>query len=315
MKIVFFGTPSYVLKVLEKIYKSFRTARNPNPIVAVVTQPAKPVGREKKLEHSPVDNWAYKRKIPVLFSAKDLIDQKIKADIGIIASFGKIIPLEVINHFTKGIVNIHPSLLPKYRGASPIQAAIVSGETKTGVTFFKIDEKLDHGPIISQFEEEIFPNDTTASLRERLFEKAAEVLVRLIPPYLEGKVSLRVQDDSKASYTKILTKNDAFIPPQFLELGLKGETGKKDWNIGFIENFKIRPDAKFLERFIRAMQPWPISWTFVKIRKETKRLKLLKVKLIKEAEKEKLDLNKVQLEGKKPVSWAQFLQGYPDASF
>ena len=187
MRVVFFGTPEYVLPVLNRVHKTFKSRGEKSPVVAVVTQKPKPSGRKKQLEYSAVDTWAHKKGIKRYFKASDLIEKCIEADLGILASYGEIIPKKVIKHFPYGILCIHPSLLPKYRGASPVQATILSGETETGVTIIKIDEKLDHGPIISQFKEEVLPDDTTESLRNRLFNKSAEVLSTLIPAYIQGK--------------------------------------------------------------------------------------------------------------------------------
>lgn len=313
MKIVFFGTPEYVVTVLERLHKEFKSKSGESPIVAVVTQPPKPSGRKRLLKYSAVDKWAHKRKIPIYFDGRSLIEDKVGVDIGIIASYGVIIPKEVIDYFPNGILNIHFSLLPKFRGASPVQAAIVAGEKQIGVTIFKIDEKLDHGPIVSQFKEEILPTDTTASLRNRLFPRVSEVLTTLLPAYLQGKITPREQDHKKATYTKILKKSDAFVPPEFLEASLRGKTKPIAWKIGFIKDFKIRPTPQLIERFIRAMQPWPIAWTTVRIKDKELRIKLLKAHLEPSNGNSKLVLDEVQLEGKNPVSWQQFKQGYPEA--
>src|SRR3990172_5044121 len=149
MKIIFFGTPSCVVQVLDVLHNTFKSRSGESPISPVVTQKPKPVGRKQLLEYSPVDTWAHKRKIPILFDTQDLINKKIDADIGILASYGKIITKNVINHFPFGILNIHFSLLPELRGAAPIPATLVLGKKEAGVTIFKLDELLDHGQIVS----------------------------------------------------------------------------------------------------------------------------------------------------------------------
>ena len=174
MKIVFFGTPDYVLPVLEQVHKKIK-GKIGSPVVAVVTQSPKPAGREKKITFSPVDAWAHKRKIPIYYKSSDLIKDGPEADFGVLAAYGEIIPVGVINNFKYGILNLHPSLLPQFRGASPVQGAIASGATQTGVTVIKLDQKLDHGPILSQFKEQLLPEDTTDTLRERLFSRGADV--------------------------------------------------------------------------------------------------------------------------------------------
>jgi methionyl-tRNA formyltransferase len=282
LKIVFFGTPDYVLPILKALVKKY--GRGETGLVAVVTQPPKAAGRKKFITRSPIDNWAYKHKVPVIYDLTKIPE----ADLGILAAYGKIIPKEIISGFESGILNVHPSLLPSHRGPSPVQAAIAKGETSTGVSVIKMDEQIDHGPIISQFKEAIQAQDTTGSLRARLFERAAEFLVNLIPAYLEGKITPKEQDDTRATYTKIYTKQD-----------------------GFLDLNKVKP--KEAERFIRAMDPWPGVWTFIHLppSKPTKRLKILKAHL----NKERLILDEVQLEGKNPVSWAQFKEGYSNHEF
>lgn len=321
MKIVFFGTPEFVIPILDRLYKVFKPKSGESPIVAVVTQPPKPSGRKRLLKYSAVDTWAHKKKIPIYFDARKLIEDKVEADIGIIASYGEIIPKEVIDYFPNGILNIHFSLLPKFRGASPVQAAIVAGEKEIGVTIFKIDEKLDHGPIVSQFKEEILPTDTTSSLRARLFSRTSEVLTFLLPAYLQGKIKLREQDHKKATYTKILKKDDAFIPQEFLQACLQGKTKETTWKIDFIKDFEIKPTPEVIERFIRAMQPWPIAWSKIRTKNQERRIKILKAHLeplsatSNQPPATKLVLDEVQLEGKTKVSWQQFKQGYPEAEF
>jgi len=313
MKIVFFGTPEYVVPILETLHKSLRINNEKTPIAAVVTQPPKPAGRKKILEFSPVDTWAHKRKIPKFFDPKDIVNNDIRADIGILASYGAIIPKSVINHFPQGILNIHPSLLPNWRGASPVQATIVSG-SQAGVTIIKIDEELDHGPIISQFKDEVLPDDTTETLRTRLFKRSAEVLVSLIPAFLQGKIKAHAQDHKKATFTRQIRKEDAFIPPNFLATALTGsDPVKEKWQISFIRDYYLVPNAYSIERFIRAMQPWPIAWTKVLIKNKKLRLKILKARIQPVSKSLKLEI--VQLEGKNPVTWKQFQEGYADFSF
>jgi methionyl-tRNA formyltransferase len=288
MKIAFFGTPDYVLPVLTSIHKKFVTGPGKSPIVAVITQSPKPVGREKMVTYSPVDKWAHSHKVPIYYSARDLIKNPPDATLGVLASYGEIIKKEVIDLFPQGILVIHPSLLPKYRGASPVPFAIANGDSETGVSIIKMDEKVDHGPIISQFKEEVLLSDTGETLRRRLFEKSALVLVELLEPYVQGKIKPRVQNDSEATFTKILTREGGFI------------------------NLTEKTSAE-AERFIRAMSPWPGAWTWVTLEKggQKKRIKLLKSHL----ENDKLILDEVQLEGKLPVSWKQFKEGYADATF
>ncbi len=311
MKIVFFGTPDYVLPVLISLHKKFATGPGVSPIAAVVTQSPKPTGRKQILTYSPIDKWAHEHKITTYYNPEDLLKEKIKFDLGVIADYGKIISKEVIGLFANGILNIHFSQLPKYRGASPVQAAILSGDKEIGVTIFKIDELLDHGPIISQFKEEIGITDTWGSLKVRLFERTKDVLIELIPPYLEGKIKTRKQDEKDASYTILVKKEHGFIPPKYLEAALEGKSLKEDWSIPFIKDYLLHPTPYTLDCFIRAMGPWPCAWSLVNINKKQSRIKIIKAHL----EEEKLVLDEVQLEGKNPVSWKEFKMGYPAATF
>lgn len=321
MNIVFFGTPKEVVPVLEALHKIFKTKEG-SSIVAVVTQGPKKAGRKKRLTYSPVDEWAHKKDVPKFHDSKQILEYPLEPDIGVIVSYGEILKKNVINHFPKGIINIHFSLLPRYRGASPVQAAIVAGEVKTGITIMKIDEELDHGLILTQVKEEIKPDDTTETLKTRLFEKAIDLLIEVLPPYMEGKVRPKKQVESKASYTTLIKKSDGFINPQFVRKALEGGRSMDEWSIPFIKDFKLIPNPTSINNFIRALYPWPMAWTHVQLRPngkkgKEKRLKLLRAHLSKNlvAGSPSLILDKVQLEGKKPVSWKQFGQGYPDFEF
>lgn len=314
MKIVFFGTPEYCLPVLKQIQKKFTVKIHDVPVVAVVTQAPRPVGRKKFISYSAVDTWAFKRKIPIYHSVEAFLKDKVDADLGIVVAYGEILPNEIINYFPYGILNVHPSLLPKFRGASPLQSAIVSGDSETGATIMKIDEKMDHGPIVSQFKEEILSSDNSKILGDRIFERAATVLVDLIPAYSKKKITLKPQKQEEATYTTLLKKEHGFIPQKFLKEALNGKVSKEDWNIGFIKDFSLKPTPENIERFIRAVSPWPGAWTEVFIdsnKREKKRLKILEAKV----EEEKIIPINVQLEGKLEVNWEEFQKGYPNFSF
>jgi methionyl-tRNA formyltransferase len=303
MKIIFFGTPEYVVPILAKLAKS-------HEIVAVVTQPPMPVGREQFKKYSPVDDWAHKRDVPIFFDFEKPFPE---ADLGICAAYGKIIPDKVIKSFHHGILVVHPSLLPQFRWGSPVQATIVTNTNPTGATVMKMDpHHFDHGPVITQFQEEILPDDTTGTLRARLFERSADVLVQLLPAYLAGKTKPKPQDDDKATFARMLTRDDAFIQPKYLKAVLEGKNIREKWEIPFIKDSKdeiyvTKASPETAERFIRAMNPWPSAWTKLE---NQKRLKLLKAHL----EEGKLILDEVQLEGKDPVSWKQFKEGYPNST-
>jgi len=254
VKIVFFGSDQYGTKVLDSLQK--------NPEIKVV-----------KIIKNKND-----------FEGLKNLDQR--PDIGIVASFGALIPQDIISWPKKGLLNLHPSLLPKYRGPTPVPTAILNDEKETGLTIIKVDEQIDHGPIVAQFKEAIKPEDTSESLLNRLFTMGGEVLATILPSFLEDKIEIKKQNHSQATFTKKLTR----------------ENGKIDW----------QKPIDYQERFIRAMFPWPGAFANVKLRMdngELKRLKILKTHL----ENGKLILDLVQLEGKKPVTWKQFLEGYPQA--
>ena len=323
MKIVFFGTPDFVLPVLDALHKAFKPRSLESPIAAVVTQRPKPVGRKQLLEYSPVDTWAHNKKIPIFFDPNDTIKNKIQADIGILASYRRIIAKDVIDYFPHGILNIHFSLLPELRGAAPIPATLVMGKKEAGVTIFKLDELLDHGQIVSQFTEDILPEDTTGTLMVRLFVRAAEVLETLIPAYLQGKITSGEQDHSKATFTREIKKEDALIPPEILNATLQGQAFKGTWKIPFTKDFEVKPTPEFVERFIRAMKPWPTAWTYVQLNPKSqsqnpKKLKILKAHLEYSqptTHNPQLVIDEVQLEGKNPVIFQQFKEGYTTATF
>lgn len=311
MKIVFFGTPDYVVPILSSIHKKFIGKAGKSPIVAVVTQGPKEVGRKKTLTFSPVDKWAHERNIPTYYSCEKLIDDKIEADLGILAAYGEIIPKSVLYMFKNGILNIHPSSLPEFRGASPVQGTIASGKNQTAGTIIRLDEKMDHGPIVVQFKEDVLPNDTTESLRNRIFDRSREVMTELVQPYIAGKIKLKPQDHEKATYTKLLKKEFGFIPSKYINDALNGESTNVDWEIPFVNSLVLKPTAKNIDDFVRSLSPWPGAWTYINIKKNTKkRMKILKAHVFGE----NLILDEVQLEGKNPVSWDLVKKAYPESN-
>jgi len=212
----------------------------------------------------------------------EVVDQGAK--VGILASYGKILPEETLEKFPLGILNLHPSLLPQYRGPSPVQTALLERKTTTGITIIKMDKEVDHGPIVWQKEVKIKPKETAGELYQRLFSLGAHALLELLPAYLKEEIEPKEQDHSQASYTKKLTRESGFIP---------------------LEELFGQPVITAHQ--IRAYSPWPGTWTKVRTNHREKRLKILKAHL----EKKKLVLDQVQLEGKNPVAFKQLLEGYP----
>ncbi len=230
---------------------------------------------------------------PILLYDFEKIEE-LKPDLVIVASYGKIIPKKILEIPKYGALNVHPSLLPKYRGPSPIQTTIINGDKKTGVTIILMDEKIDHGPILAQQEWKIpnsndqIPNKsqipmtkiTYEELNKKLAELGVKLLIEIIPKWINGEIKAKPQDDSKATYTKIL----------------KRENGKIDWS---------KPDRE-IERQIRAFNPWPGTFTFIKHKNKTLRIKVLEANL----KNKKLIIKKLQPEGKKPMTFEEFKRGY-----
>ena len=206
-------------------------------VAAVVTQPDKPKGRELQLQPSPVKVVAQKLKLPVLQPAKAR-DEKFTAelralnpDLIVVVAYGQILPQTILDLPKHGCINVHTSLLPKYRGAAPIQWAIANGETETGVTIMKMDAGLDTGPILSQRRTPISAEDDSQALHDRLAQLGAELLVETIPDYVAGKIQPQPQPTDEASYAAKIKKED----------------GKIDWTM---------PAQQIVNR-LRAFTPWP----------------------------------------------------------
>ncbi|MEK7526230.1 MAG: methionyl-tRNA formyltransferase [Patescibacteria group bacterium] len=313
MKIIFFGTPDFVLPVLKALYRTY--GKGEEGVVAVVTQSPKEAGRKRYVERSAVDNWGFKHNVPVVYDLSSLPT----ANLGVVAAYGKLIPDNIIKEFDAGMLNIHPSLLPSFRGASPIQASIATGTTNTGVSIIKMDEQMDHGPVLTQFKYYLEETDTNETVRTKVFEAIAPVLIELIPNYLSQKITLKQQDHGKASFTRIIRKEDGYIAGKFLTAALAGMESDEDWQIPFIKNsadgtpIKINhPLAQNIYNYFRALTPWPGVWTMVNLTVDKQcRLKILTCHI----ENDKLVLDEVQLEGKQEVTWKQFVEGHPQYSF
>lgn len=235
IRVVFFGTPEFAVPTLEALATD-RTFR----VVTVVTQPDRPSGRGRRTEASAVKRSADALQIPV-YQPSTLRDsasrrplEEMDADLFVVAAFGLIFGPKTLAIPRVACVNLHASLLPHYRGASPISAAILAGEDRTGVSLMVMAHGLDTGPVIAAVSEEIRPDDTVASLMPRLAARAAALTVEALPPFVGGEISAEPQQ-SGATLTRPLTKADGW-----LDLDLS---------------------AEHLERQVRAMWPWPRAWT------------------------------------------------------
>lgn len=275
---IFFGTPRFAEIVLEKLIKGGLVPS------LVICNPDRPTGRKKIITPPPTKILAEKYKIPAS-QPEDLVNYKEQLangnyEFAILAAYGKIVPKEIIHLFPKKILGVHPSLLPKYRGATPIQSAILAGETKTGATLFIMDEKVDHGKIISSVKSQISNLDTYISLEEKLAKLGAELLIKTLPGYLEGKITSQEQNHSEATFTKKFSTDDAFVDNVDLQAALN----------------KDKEKAIKIDRMVRALNPGPGVWTLNPPTGGGKRTKLLK----SEIKDGKLILKKIQIEGGKP---------------
>lgn len=271
--IIFFGSSKYFSAlVLQKLLDARRYTLD-----AVITTPDRPVGRHLRLAPNPVKLLAQKNNIPVIESLDGIASLLATLGwetipVGLVAAYGKIIPQNVLDQFGGQIYNLHPSLLPQYRGPSPLQRQILDGVTETGVTVIRLDARVDHGPIMAQKKAVIYPNDTWITLGNRLFSLGADTFLTFL---LNPKhYTLTPQDDSLASYTKLLTRHDGFVP---------------------YSEFKAALDTKpyTLDPKLRALSPWPGVWTLAP---SQKRLKLISLgpEIM------------VQPENRSPLPWSQF---------
>ena len=275
MNYVFFGTPRFAEIILGHLIEASM------PPVLVVTNPDRPAGRKQILTPPPVKALADKHGIPVLqlesFANFRSQISNFKFDFAVLASYGKIIPQEVIDLFPRGIIVVHPSLLPKYRGATPIQSTLLSGDERTGTSLILMDEKVDHGPILASRELEFqISNFKFQILHDELAKLSAELLIETLPKFVNGEIKPVPQDESLATYTRKFTPEDAFVDHGDLEKAEQegGET------------------AVLIDRKIRALNPEPGVWTI----EDGKRMKLLEG----EIRDGTLKLKKIQREGGNP---------------
>jgi len=306
LKIIFMGTPKFGAIILEKLADS-----RYKPIL-VVTETDKPVGRKKVLTPPPVKVVAEKYEIPVLQPEKirnsESEIRNLKPDLIIVAAYGKILPEEILEIPKYGCLNVHPSLLPRWRGPSPVQFAILNGDTDSGVTIMKIAEKVDAGPVLIQRKLKLEGNETYDVLHDKLGKMGGDLLIEIIPEWITGKIDPQLQDESRTTYTRILKKED----------------GKIDWE----------KSAEEIERQIRAFNLWPGIFTFWEKSGKLIRIKILKARVLNRANSKTYPIGKtlvagqnelcvqtgkgfliierLQLEGKKETDSEDLLRGYSD---
>ncbi len=235
LRIVYMGTPAYAVPPLEALVEAGYE------VVCVVTQPDRPAGRGRGLRPPPVKEAALGLGLEVWQPGRlrrpEAVERlrALAPDVIVVAAYGEILRPAVLAIPPLGCLNLHASLLPRWRGASPVHAALLAGDGETGVTLMLMDEGMDTGPILAQVREPIRPDDTRGSLTARLAHRAAELLVRELPRWARGEIEPRPQDEARATYTRPLRKAD----------------GRIDW---------ARP-AVYLERQVRACDPWPGAFT------------------------------------------------------
>ncbi|HHT69758.1 MAG TPA: methionyl-tRNA formyltransferase [Firmicutes bacterium] len=237
MRVVFMGTPEFAVPSLEVLLAE-------HEVVAVVTQPDRRAGRGQQVRFSPIKQVALKHDVPVLqperVSRPEVMEElaEYKADLFVVVAFGQKIPGRLLTMPRYGCVNVHSSLLPKYRGAAPINAAIVHGDSVTGVTTMYMDSGWDTGDIILQAEETILPRDTAGQLHDRLMIKGAALLAETVQLIAAGQAPRIPQDPEQASFAFKLSKNDSLVD--------------------------FKDSAINLDRLIRGMNPWPLAYTLVR---------------------------------------------------
>ena len=296
MNIVYLGTPDFAVAPLKSLIEDKRYN-----VVAVVTNHDKPVGRKQILTPPPVKEVALKNNIPVYQYGKIRLEgvedlKKLNADLFITCAFGQILSQEIIDIPRLGVINVHASLLPKYRGASPIHYAILNGERKTGISIMKTDAGIDTGDVIFQKEIDILDNETCGELFERLSCLGAETLIETLPSIIDGTATYTPQNDLEASYTKIIKK----------------ELAKIDW----------ADTAKNNYNKIRAFNPAPVAYCefegnpfkiytaeIVDINGKSGQILRADDKLIIACGKQALSLLRVQKAGGKPMDIKDFLRG------
>ncbi len=235
LKIIFAGTPEFAVPALQTLIDS------PHTVCAVYTQPDRPAGRGRKLTPSPIKSLATSAGIPVLQpqtlkTEEDLAQlNSLQADLMVVVAYGIILPQAVLDTPKYGCINIHGSLLPRWRGAAPIHRALMAGDKETGITIMQVVKKLDAGDMLLKQACEITAQDTTADLHDRLADMGAEGLRQVLAQMLDGSLEAEPQDEALVTYAEKLTKQEALL----------------DWNTPAIE----------LERKVRGLNPWPVAQT------------------------------------------------------
>ncbi|MBC8280843.1 MAG: methionyl-tRNA formyltransferase [Chloroflexi bacterium] len=305
MRIVFMGTPSFAVPVLASLMTI-----SDSQLVGVYTPPDRPAGRGRQPQASPVKEHALEHDLPIFqpvnFRSQEVQDElaALKPDVIVVAAYGKLLPKPVLDLAPLGCLNIHPSILPRYRGPSPVVTSILNGDLITGVTIMLLDEGMDTGPLIAQHEFFMKGNETAEGLTTELFELGGELLQESLAKWQSGELLSEPQNEALASVTRKFERSDGLV----------------DWSLSAVE----------LERRVRAFNPWPGVFTHW----NDSSLKIIEASIISSSSTEFvpgtvvgtnhpdvaaavatsegfLGLHKVQLEGKRAVDAKDFLNGSP----
>lgn len=319
---IFFGSSRFSFFVARKLFQTLKPQY-------IITLPPEPQGRGLKLQPNTMASFALKEKIPFKeFTALHTTDaQEFFATLcekpngatkqenhstclfGVLSGFGKIVPPSILHMFERGILNAHPSLLPRHRGPSPIQWTILNANTEAGVTIIEIDEEIDHGPIVAQQPLALSGQETTPELEEQLGAAAGALLAHIIPAWLSGETQPVPQDHTKATWTRLLKKEDGLLT--------------------------LHEPAETMVRKVRAFDPWPGTFLYISLKGERKLLKVFKAHALPASHVEKRDaqrapghvfalanllclkttdgalsIEELQLEGRKRMSAQDFLNGH-----
>ena len=237
MKVVFFGTPAFAVPTLERLIAS------PHEVVAVVTQPDRPRGRGQRVSESPVKQLANAHGIPVLQPQRmkdpPFVDAltAVASDLGVVAAYGRILPDQLLSLPRLRMINVHASLLPRYRGAAPIHRAVMAGETETGITIIRLVREMDAGPMLRRTTRPIGPDDTSDVLERELAEIGAALLMQTVDDLDHGRASEEQQDHALATPAPRLTKSDGVI----------------DWSL----------PASRVHNQVRGLHPWPHAFSYL----------------------------------------------------
>ena len=302
MRLLFLGTPAFAVPTLQAI------AKTSHPVAAVITQPDRPRGRGQKVSPSPVKEAAAQLGVPVLQPTRlkdPALHDELRAfqpDLGIVIAYGRILPAELLALPRLGMINVHASLLPRWRGAAPIQRAILAGDPETGITIMRVVQELDAGPMLAKLPTPIDPNETSVDLERRLGASGADLLVETLEALARGPVTETPQDTALVTYAAKIERQDG--------------------QIGF------DVPALALHNAIRGLQPWPLVWSYL----HGKRIALLASELDTKAPSSSapgtvlrtdadgivvatadgsIRIRRVQLEGRPPVAVRDFLNGHP----